>query len=163
MPLVARRPDDCARNQQAFVCERRRVMLVGHTFVISGAHCLNGLYEKVCMIFRSEKVRRNLAAAVWRQILRCRWCVAAWIMNKETDQYIICFLIWIHYQRRRTCKTMLVVTNARRMFDAPKKNYVKHRDRSRHFLPRGIAASRSRQGRRHSATAHSTAQHNRQR
>ena len=38
-------------------------MLVGHTFVISGAHCLNGLDEKVCMIVRSEKVRRNLAVS----------------------------------------------------------------------------------------------------
>ena len=60
LPLVARRPDDCARNQQAFVCERRRVVLVGHTIVISGAHCFNGLDEKkVCMIVRSEKVRRR--------------------------------------------------------------------------------------------------------
>ena len=46
------------------------------------------------MIFRSEKVRRNLAVsgglAADFAVVRC---VAAWIMNKVIVQYIICFLI----------------------------------------------------------------------
>ena len=69
-------------------------MLVGHTFVISGAHCLNGLDEKVCMIFRSEKVRRNLAVSggLAADFAVVRGCVAlaAWIMNKK--QFNILFV-----------------------------------------------------------------------